>query len=270
MSFTVIFEYGVPLSGCTALRAWARRWVELDTAPDYNAALEQLTESVVRSGTVPAKPNGSALNQLRTNEIALLDLGTNAGKPPYWDMREFRLNSAGALAQTTVAQTPDLSLNATAVLAQYVNTYAGAIEKDAHSVPEQFPTPTPFRGGNSLALPPSGSFRGTFWTDTTTAPIASREARFHFSLNTCNGCHAGETATVSTHISPTGMSGGAPVLSGFLTGITVQDPVTVAPSTPTPTPRTFNDLQRRRATLAAIANRPCVFELFRPKLKMAH
>jgi hypothetical protein len=276
LRFTVILEFGISRSGCVALRQWAQQWLNLGTlalpSAAFNNALEALTDPIVHQGAAPNKPNGSALNQLRTNEIALPDLAQGSAEDAtFWDMREFRIDSSGALKQTTVKQTPDLSRNKSAVLVDYVNANAAAIVLDHHTVPEQFPTPTPFLAANALMQPASGGVQGTFWTSPPSPTIASPEARFHFSLNTCNGCHAAETGTNSMHISPLAVPA---VLSGFLTGITVPDPdlahTTFGPGTPTPTPHAFNDLQRRQEELARIANLPCFLHIFRKKLAMVH
>jgi hypothetical protein len=77
------------------------------------------------------------------------------------------------------------------------------------------------------------------------APGVDNEARHHFALNTCNGCHASaETGTFFTHIVPR-FSFDEASLSGFLTGTTVSDPVTGQS-------RTFNDLGRRKTDLTSV------------------
>ncbi len=81
---------------------------------------------------------------------------------------------------------------------------------------------------------------GFFWR----APTCRRRSRHKFSLNTCSGCHAGETGTDFTHVAPRA-AGQASVLSPFLRGGTVTDPVTQMP-------RSFDDLGRRAADLAAL------------------
>jgi hypothetical protein len=79
-----------------------------------------------------------------------------------------------------------------------------------------------------------------FWR----APSVGGEARHKFSLNTCNGCHAGETATEFTHIS--NRAAGQPAqLSLFLRGGTVRDPVTLIS-------RPFDDLGRRAQDLETL------------------
>jgi hypothetical protein len=68
--------------------------------------------------------------------------------------------------------------------------------------------------------------------------ITNNDARHKLSLNTCNGCHGfAETGTSFLMVNP--REPGSPAsLAGFLTGITVNDPVSSEP-------RSFNDLQRR-------------------------
>jgi hypothetical protein len=261
LQFTVIFEYGINRSGCRAVRNWGRQWLNLSALPlgsaQYNAALEAITEQFARAGADPSKPNGSALNQLRTNEIAL-------AAP--WELREFRLlrrNPAGGfgffLDSDTVKLTPDLSLNRTPTLTNYVNADTPNILAGTHNVPNQFPAGSPFLGGSSLTP------FGTFWNNPAGGPfITNRTARFVFSLNTCNGCHAGETNTIFTHIKPVAF--GSPAgLSGFMTGITVTDPADGAPN------RTFNEFQRRALDLDTLVNSPCFRQIrFRPIPRNGH
>jgi hypothetical protein len=151
------------------------------------------------------------------------------------------------------------------VLADYVNTHAGDIILDRHKVPEQYPLaqPAPFLGA-SAPIPNDNT--GFFWgkgADMTTA-----NSRFHLSLNTCSGCHTGETDTKFTHIDPT--TGPPAHLSDFLTNPTklVHDPdLTDADNSD----RTFGDLQRRALDLDALANGPCLRQIgFRPIALMVH
>jgi hypothetical protein len=253
LRFAVIFEYAVPRSGCASLRDWARAWVDLAThplgSPAYNAALEALTEQIVRAGAGSGRPNGSLLAQLRTNEIAFLDLASNTGTAE-WELREFRLDTAGFLTGQTVRRTPRPELNRTQTLADWVNANGSA------ELLDQYPPGTPFAGAHARMS------SGTFWQGPTASSIAF-ERRHVFSLNTCSGCHARETDTAFTHVSPTAAVG-SPLLSGFLTGITVADPV--APGVT----RSFGDLLRRRTVLAGFANQNCLLHLFHVPLKMVH
>jgi hypothetical protein len=257
LPFAVIFEYGVTANGCAGLKAWAQKWFDLGAltfGASYNQALEAITETFVKAGAAPAKPNGSALNQLRTNEIAL-------GAP--WELREFRLDplEGGNLRQVTVKQTPDLGINRTQRLVDYVNNNEALVVADEHVVPLDFPLGSPFLGGNA----PTDS--QTFWNNPVPPPptITNREARFHFSLNTCNGCHNPETRTPFTHVGPRAI-GTPAALSCFLTGIgcDVTDPADDSPT------RHFADLDRRAQRLADLVGRECFFLVPLTKMRMVH
>lgn len=246
--FTVIFEYGIKKSSCSAVRDWARQWLALGTlvlgtAP-YNAALQAITDQFTLSNADPSKPpNRSALNQLRTNEFALALFPADT----FWELREFKICDGGAcslgrLEETTVAQTPDRTFQNQPPLRDFVNANQAAILAGAHEVPLQLPPSTPFRAG---AIQPGAGFG---WN---AAGINDLEARHLFSLATCNSCHTAETSTHFVHIAPRA-AGSPAALSDFLTGLNQpkQDPVTHAP-------RTFHDLLDRAAKLDATANMVC-------------
>jgi hypothetical protein len=231
MEFTIILEYRLPATSVEDVVAWANAWHALGALPfpseEYNSALQALTTRFAGRGAEPGRPNGSALGQLRTNENSL---------NPLWELREFKLSATtGMLEPSFVELTPDTSFmqNGNPV-ANYINQNEAAILIERHEVPELFEG-SPFLGGSSFNeqsawLPPG---------------VNNPEARHRFSLNTCNGCHAGqETGTDFLHIFPRS-PGEVSSLSGFMTGLTVRDPITDIP-------RTFNDLGRRNADLKAI------------------
>jgi hypothetical protein len=241
--FTVIFEYGVPGNSCNEVVAWAQKWTQLQLFSTFSAAykaqLNVMTEDVVKHGVGLGKGNLSALNQIRTNEVALA--GWGCGGPPagQWELREFTLTNetpaantdtpvSGLLHRHTVARAPDDNTfsaagDATvdAFMAAQVVPAAATVPSCTtianYAVPFAYPTAaTPFRGGNSFMNP-------SFWK--TTLPLNSHNAcaRHQFSFNTCNGCHRGETGTnggpgntAFTHIDP--MSAPPVPLSKFLTG----------------------------------------------------
>ena len=101
----------------------------------------------------------------------------------------------------------------------------------------------------ALTLPP------THW-EASVDPTDNREAcaRHQFSLNTCNGCHFGETDTFFLHVDPTVMPA---ALSNFLTGgggggvWSVPDPQFGTPTW------TFADLERRFSRLYELACSSC-------------
>ncbi len=232
--FTMILEYHLPAANETEVLGWADAWHALGSIPfpseAYNAALETVTSRFTRRNAAPGRPNGSALAQLRTNEAALHST---------WELREFKLSGDdGFLHPAIVDLTPDLSFDGSQALADFVNANEGAILLERHTVPLEL-------GGVPFAAAAVHNDHRA-WT---AGGIANNDARHHFSLNTCNGCHSlGETATDFLHISPRN-TGVQSTLSQFLTGETVRDPVSGAP-------RTFNDLERRNVDLRTLVCGP--------------
>jgi hypothetical protein len=227
LEFTVILEYALPGGSPEATQRWARDWHELGRLgvnhSSYNAKLQSLTDRFAKTGVMAGRPFGNALNQLRTNEFVLAEP---------WEMREFNLTET-ALKPATVKRTPDFGFENSSRLGDYIRANQTAILAEEHVVPERFGG-VAFLGASAL-IPEQ-----FFWR----APNVNTEARHKFSLNTCNGCHAGETGTAFTHIFPR-RAGQQAALSVFLRGGTVLDPWTAAP-------RTFDDLGRRATDLSAL------------------
>lgn len=282
---TVIFEYSDATNSCSTSKALANDWLDLDagvingTAPlggtDYMAALKLITDTVTVQGA-------NKLNQLRTNDFAFDGLGS-ISLP--WQLREFVIGDpAPDLIPTTIKQTPQFSeyRNAfgpnAAILADYVVNAAvepaGELLCDAHSVPLQYEDPfnpgvfLDFLGShtdyasntswpvnfNGTVLPASfpscysPSYVAGSDAGLSTPTVMQIEMRHKLSINACDDCHADETDTVFTHISPVTRG-----LSGFMTGTLVNDP------TPSPIQREFNDLARRNQALSSIAGSFCGF-----------
>lgn len=221
--FTIILEYDLPLSEGTAV-AWATafQWLT-DLSPDgaaYRSILQWITDHFSRAGADPGAVNGSAISQVRTNEIAL---------DGPWQLREFTLGVDGLLQPAPVARTPGNELNGTALLAGFINGNAAAIRALTHEVPRPFL-------GSSSEVP-----FGFIWN----APgIQDNDARHAFALSTCNGCHGVETGTTFLHISPRA-PGQVAELSAFMTGGIAPDPVSGAD-------REFGDIARRQADMRAL------------------
>jgi hypothetical protein len=205
-----------------------------------------------------------------------------------WELREFVLDgSTHLLKETTVKQEPAAAFNAkinnatVQRLAQFVNTNQAAVLANNYTVPDNF-SGSSFLGGHALTqFPPVGNPSGTnphHWNGTTAAGpsfINSDDARQIFSLNTCSGCHGGETQTSFTMVNPVpfGTEAG---LAGFLTGtpgisvggiapvdidgnaangiMTVPDPAGRASDI---NKRKFADLQRRADDLEVLVNSRC-------------
>ncbi|HKP62745.1 MAG TPA: hypothetical protein VJV78_38680 [Polyangiales bacterium] len=217
--FTVILEYALLARGEAEQRAWARDVHALSEqafpGAGYNAALQALTDRYATR---------DALLRIRTNENAL-------GRDGRWEMREFHLSpETGALVPAALAQTPDTSFNKSPLLARYMKDNRESILRETFETPAVLED-APFAAGaliNQL----------DYWQ----APdISDPELRHKFSLNTCDGCHGGETFTSFFHVLPR-PEGLQSRLSSFLTGSVVQDPETGID-------RSYNELARRRQLL---------------------
>lgn len=261
--FTVIFEYGLPLRGCAAIRDYARQWAVLGNlplgSPSYNASLQAVTDQFTRANAAPGKPNGSALNQIRTNE--------NLSYP--WELREFNIvRQSQQLALVPAKQTPHHSFNTSAIstssstlLADYANAYATQISQERHRLPLSY-LGTAFQTGS--VLNPE-----TVWYHPN---IVDNQVRHKLSLNTCDACHGGETQTKFLHIGKR-VSGTASALSKFLignrSGASLATPTVydMADGLHPATVRPYGDLLRRQADLSALRSGGCfsggVFESVR-------
>lgn len=267
---TAIFEYGDVENSCNALKSRAQQWLDLDLlpafpSPAYNAALQALTDSVTVANAEPSKPNGSAINQVRSNEIAL-------SSP--WQLREFALEAPfSSLVSATIKQTPDPGFPVpnfrfgSPVTAAFWEANANDILCEKHSVPDSF-MGNPFLGSHA-----DYGF-GTFWDAPTNpvslpisfptchktnvtggTPTVNGEVRHKFSLNTCDDCHSGETNTVFTHVNP----GTSPAtLSAFLTGAVGPGANPVNDPGGEPVQRSFDDLTRRGQVLEDLATKSCI------------
>lgn len=240
--FLVIFEYGLDARDCSAILGWANAWHGLGAfafGSSYNAALQAVTDRFATIGASPGKPNGSAINQVRTNDFHL-------AVP--WELREFRLNAKLAvvpspLSPFTVAQTPARSLQQTASISTYVNANEPSILSHTHVVPLIW-NAAPFRGGAS----PHNLDLGWDGPPPVCTSIVNPEARHAFSLDTCSGCHGDETATIFKHVEPR-LPGAPSALSNFLTGGAATD---MCGRT-----HNFGDIERRRVDLCQLLEKTC-------------
>ncbi|ACE85555.1 hypothetical protein CJA_2851 [Cellvibrio japonicus Ueda107] len=253
-SKTIILEYKVPITGCTNIRDWARKWIDLASSANYNQDLNSLTQVFAAAGANPFGPNQSAIGQVRTNELL--------PGSPHWEMREFVLpDSGGNLIETTVKQEPHIGFNNSATLANYLNLNWPSLvgpPSGQHIVPDEFPVPgSPFLAGSSPVVGMWSAPSGALTIPTSPAPVTPPpatirdDALFEFALNTCSGCHLMETSTPFAHLDYNSIPGMPAFLSGFLTGISIPDPRNPAVM------RHFNDLARRAADLSVAANMSC-------------
>ncbi len=282
--FTVVIEYAVNYPDiCDTLRTWAQKWYDLKNyemgSSAYNAALNKITDYFSYCGSTPSKINQSSLQTLRTNDRAL------SPNPIICEFREFILGlTSNVLFQREVTHHPADIYNAkvdnaaTRRLANWANSNSANINADVYQVPS-FWQDSPFRAGKVQILGPTtgSNLPNVYYWDATSdknglAYITNNTTRQVFSLNTCTGCHSGETQTNFTHVDPV-FFGTQATLSGFLTGkpgqggsydwdlnpnndsILIKDPA-LRP-TPNPKLRGFNDILRRARDLKDYATTPC-------------
>lgn len=306
IGFNVIFEYGIPIETCDALIAYQKQWrnlSDLPFGPDFNKSLEAITDVFTLANANPKVKTGSALNQLRTNEIANSSL--LSGGAPFWQLGEFSLGNSALLTLTTTKLEPMRKFNGAPLfplntgnttanittLAGFINANTAAIQANNYTVPLTVSasggtgTTVNFLAGRADVHSPSASSTNHHWNGTGSTGAATfvndDSARFMFSLNTCSGCHGGETNTVFTHvravgfghnITPTSLTGGLRDISGFLTGLGADavgtdndnDPnglffVSDPAGRPTGSPRIrgFNDLLRREMFLKNLLCNEC-------------
>jgi hypothetical protein len=225
LQFTFIVEYQLAAKTEQDVQKWAADWHALQSHPfpseEYNAALQALTDRFAGRNVAPSRPNGSGLLQVRSNEIALSF---------EWQLRQFQIApTTGHLVNTPLPLTPDRSFNFTTTLGDFINANEAAIIAETHDVPATL-NGQPFQAGAVINdLSP--------WF----APVNNPEARFHFSINTCNGCHSSETNTQFLQVAPRSL-GQTSQLSPFLTG-------TIAFDQATGQQRPLNELNRRNRIL---------------------
>jgi hypothetical protein len=193
LDLTLILEVPYPTTRTAA--EWARAWRDLAAlAPGeaYTAGLVALTREVQAQGD-PLRA------RLRTNERAFSDAARDG-----WEMREFDVQiRAGALelAQVPLEFTPRADADP-AELSDYVLDHADEIEGKGASLPDNL------RAGAARIDAPDFS-----WS----VLGVSERLRRAFSVQTCNGCHGGDTAALPFRHIGAGASLDSPArLSRFL------------------------------------------------------
>lgn len=179
---TFILEFKMPFENGETLNSYLQAWHDLsrETVPseEYNIKLAQLTGKYAAKNFTGIFVNGSAIGQIRTNE----KLGAN--KP--WELREFHLDESGNLIQTTTFRNPDDTQNKSETLDQFMLDNQTAILAGTYVIPKSM------IGGATIAIPTTQWFGSSG-----TVP---EDVRHEFSLNTCSGCHSGETSTLFLHL----------------------------------------------------------------------
>lgn len=192
---TVIFEYSLPIETNLQTLLWGYRWHALGALPFggfYNFALRQITNDFSGPGADRHRPNGNALNQLRTNEVRLV-FPTPGTLSKRWELREFHLHEEG-LVMAPVAQEPSRDFDVaprgtrSTELGDFLNANSDAVLASKHTIPSAW------LGNSSLV----GSGFPAWGTPTDSAGnVVPEPVRHAFAINTCAGCHRHETNTKS-------------------------------------------------------------------------
>jgi len=217
LDVTVILEVPYPTTRPAA--EWARLWRELAALPEeaYVQGLARLTREV-RADADPLRA------RLRSNEVAFSNPAESA-----WEMREFQLQVQGdelELAQVPLEFTPRADADP-AALSAYVLEHAEEIEGSAARLPDELRAGAASIGEADFSWPVLG---------------VSERLRRAFSVQTCNGCHGGDTAALPfRHIEP---------------GLSLDSPAQVSRYMYDPD-ATSDELRRRSAVLDALTATAC-------------
>jgi hypothetical protein len=237
----VIFEYfNQPPTNCDT-RDLTQRWYDLSAypgyGPDYNAALEAITHEVIDRTTIKGGLP-CALARIRTNEKIFFRMTANGNigwKPADWEMRQFELDRyTGNLVGTPVFNTPRRDLNFAknipayaassdpAATLPFMNWVFGAVvatrlAAGTHVIPATYLAAVATSDAEYVQYfdfnyyEDSLDYTGNAYKPNDVnrkygvgKPATPRELRVKLSLNTCQGCHAGETKGQFTHIRPLG------------------------------------------------------------------
>ena len=293
---TIILEYDLPASSLRDLKRWAEDWHALGRmklgSREYNRHLAMLTQRFTNRGRGVGRPNESALNQIRTNDVAL-------ATP--WELREWVIDKElGLLIPGSVAETPDfVSMNNTTELADLLNDNADAILDGSFRLPTELaaavapagpffdlsPTQDPAMLDANLSAARATAGFGimneeflmslvqlyqsaplvTAIPETTVVvnmpwqtPVnVDPEVRHRFALNTCSGCHRDETGVGFLHVGFPEASRDRDIARTGL-GESAFLSTFLVGGEPIQDPlaegvsRSFNDLERRRVDLEAL------------------
>ncbi|MFO0746644.1 MAG: hypothetical protein U1F43_13385 [Myxococcota bacterium] len=197
LPLTVIFEYMVPAHTLADIQTYAKGWHDIGGAAWGRALNDKVHAQTVKftaQNIARWRQNGSALLQLRTNDVILAPPGSDPSHPfgVMWQLREWVLGSDGQLTPDAVKQEPRIDLSGSALLTQWVNANANGILLNSYEVPYSF-------GGQSFMAASSIVPFDFVWD----VPGVAENVRDAFALGTCNGCHRNETGTLFLHVFPT-------------------------------------------------------------------
>jgi hypothetical protein len=229
----IIFEYGNTQTNLCDIKEFAKQWKALGGlsrgSSAFNDALEDITNTVTAANAASGRINGSAINRIRTNEKIFGTMNNGfAWADADWELRQFELNSAThCLQHAPLTNTPkhgandaynmqgsdvDFPINTT-LRANLMDLIYGStvfrnnLKNGKHNIPSNQLAGFARIDGEYLHYfglnftVGTTHFNAASYSSSTNYPI-DRQYRQQLSLNTCQGCHAGETKTIFTHVRP--------------------------------------------------------------------
>jgi len=213
---TVNVEFSLPVFHDIETLLWAYRWHVLGSlpfGPAYNAWLRSITNDFSGPDRDPRRPNGNALDQLRTNEVASFGArfpapGFTAAKQ-FWELREFHLTATGLVQHTVndeasrdfdIAHAGQIAGEGTrpAELAAYLAANATTVLAQQQVLPDALlgnsalVGSAPYGAWGKLVNPNPPTIPSSGVANDLGVDIAVRDA---YAMGTCAGCHRHETDT---------------------------------------------------------------------------
>lgn len=227
----VILEYlNPPLDRC-GIKSLGRAWLDLSQysslGSSYNSDLQAITDLVTVANSNAGRPNGSALGRIRTNErIFFATTNDGAGwAASDWEFRQFEIDAASHLLTgvplfNTPVRQANFALNLSGGYASQSTQTAGnallswALAHEAQLASGTHSLPASLTTGQALIDADLAHFWELNWDPAVAVPgydpltlapsVQKMKAQMQLSVNTCQGCHAGNTKTKFTHVFPRG------------------------------------------------------------------
>ncbi len=235
----IILEYANVASSSCDTKDIGQQWKDLSThtvgSASYLTALQNITDLVTTRNANTEAVNGSAISQVRTNS-KLFAIGnvsqTNRWDPTNWELREFGLDQNGNLVSQATGNMPFAGSNynrnsgnegldygpdqSSEPIADWIYGVNGSshwvsVKNGNHNIPQYLLEPVSELKDELQSYYGLGfwhsSFPDNIFDDDNYSGGASsneKEIRHQLSLNTCLGCHGGETKTMFSMIQPLG------------------------------------------------------------------
>src|SRR5258706_1924789 len=193
-TMTLIMEFALPLVAPLDTPAkWAAKWHELDTidpatAPaTFAAKLQEITDKFTIRNAFVGRPNGSAINQIRTNEIRFTTF-------TFWQLREFNMGSNGFMAPATTKLSPNWDfMNRSQEMRDFISQNP-VLNTTTDTSFMSLKMPTTFENTLFLGVKQNQQVgvvaNGGRWDLSDTETQVNSVPIDNFGFLTCNGCHS--------------------------------------------------------------------------------